>query len=228
MVIGNGLLAKTFVHYKYNKEVVIFASGVSNSLESDAVEFNREFKLLKKTIAKYPAIKLVYFSTLSIEDESVKHRAYIKHKLQLENYIKKNVSNYLIGRVSNVVGPIGNTHTIINYLVHAIKNGDQLDVWKQAERNIIDKEDVSFIVDELLKKKNKSSIVNIALSENILVTDIVLQIELYLQKKANANYINRGNKLSIDVREISKEITVLEKKHGKGIEYLNHLLKKYY
>jgi len=228
MVVGNGLLAKTFAHYKNNNEVVVFASGVSNSLETKEAAFRREFELLKKTITKYPALKLVYFSTLSIEDESVKGRAYIKHKLQLENYIKKNVSNYLIGRVSNVVGPIGNTHTIINYLVNAIKNGDQLDVWKQAERNIIDKEDVRFIIDELLKKKTKNGTVNIALSESLLVTDIVSQIELYLQKKANANFINKGSKLTIDVSEISEEIIILERKHGKGINYLDHLLKKYY
>ena len=33
MVIGNGLLAKEFNFYKNNEQIVIFASGVSNSKE---------------------------------------------------------------------------------------------------------------------------------------------------------------------------------------------------
>ncbi len=228
MVIGSGLMAKTFSNYENSKEVLIFASGVSNSTETDPKQFNREYSLLKNTIALNPDYLLVYFSTLSIEDESVKKRPYIKHKLQLENYIKNHASKYIIARVSNVVGPVGNSHTIINYLVNAIKKGEKLDVWKLAERNIIDKEDVKFIIDELLKKKCSNKVVNVALSENILVTAIVSQIELYLQKKANAIYLNKGNKLSIDISVISEEITTLEKRHGKGIKYLNHLLKKYY
>ena len=228
MVVGNGLMAKTFASHKKTKEVLIFASGVSNSTETDSIQFTREFNLLKNTMAAYPTYKLVYFSTLSIEDKIVRDRPYIKHKLELEYYIEQNASKYLIARVSNVVGANGNSHTIINYLVNAIKKGDDIEVWKFAERNIICSEDVKFIIDSLLIEKSENGIVNIASSKSLLVVDIVSQIELYLQNKVNAVFLTKGNKLNIDVSEISKELAILENKHGNGLVYLNHLLKKYY
>jgi hypothetical protein len=206
MVIGNGLLAKTFESYRNSEEILIFASGVSNSTEKDPLQFSREFDLLKKTIKAYPSFKLVYFSTLSIEDKSVQERPYIKHKLQLEDYIKKNANKYLIARVSNVVGEIGNTHTIINYLVKAVKNEDPIEIWQLAERNIIDKDDLKYIIDELLRRNCTNKIVNVALSQSLLVTDIVSQIELYLQKKADARFINKGNSLHINVSKIDFSI----------------------
>ena len=52
MIIGNGLLAKAFIEYKNNDEIVIFASGVSNSLEEKQSEFKRETDLLKLAILK--------------------------------------------------------------------------------------------------------------------------------------------------------------------------------
>lgn len=228
MVIGSGIMAKTFASYKDSKEVLIFASGVSNSTEIDSLQFLREFDLLKNAIIAYPDFKLIYFSTLSIEDEAVQDRPYIKHKLQLEDYIKKNVKKYLITRVSNVVGPNGNSHTIINYLVNAIKNEDCIEVWELAERNIIGKDDVKFIIDNLIKLNTENRIINIASSKSLLVTDIVLQIEQFLQKKAKTVFLAKGNVLNIDVSEIAEELAILEKRHGKGLVYLNHLLKKYY
>jgi len=228
MVIGSGLMAKTFASYKNSKEVLIFASGVSNSTETDSQEFLREFNLLKKTIATYPDFKLIYFSTLSIEDKAVQDRPYIKHKLLLENYIKKNVSRYLIARVSNVVGPGGNSHTIINYFVNAIKNEERIEVWQLAERNIIGNKEVKFITDALLMLNIENRVINIASNKSLLVTEIVSEIELFLKKKANAIFIPKGNILNIDVSEIASELAILEQKHGKGVLYLRHLLNMYY
>lgn len=108
MVIGNGLLAKTFETYHASNDVLIFASGVSNSKETNPEAFKRELALLKATIQNYPKAKLVYFSTASITDASVNTSAYVQHKIALENYIKSTTTNYLILRVSNVVGVNGN------------------------------------------------------------------------------------------------------------------------
>lgn len=228
MVIGTGLIAKKFSNFIKNKEVLIFASGVSNSTESDAKQFLREFDLLKKTIASNPKVQLVYFSTLSIEDPLVKKRPYIHHKLALEKYIKENCNHFLICRVSNVVGQNGNSNTIINYLVRNIKSQEKIEIWKDAERNIIDIDDVKYIIEELLNRNVSNKVVTVAMSKNISVVDIVSQIELHLHIKANASYINKGEKLIINTSEIVNELKMVVQKKGDGIKYIASLLNKYY
>jgi hypothetical protein len=53
MIIGNGLIAKSFKKKKnYFKNVIIFASGVSNSKNTNLKEFKREEKLVKKLLKK--------------------------------------------------------------------------------------------------------------------------------------------------------------------------------
>ena len=60
MIIGNGLIAKSFENY--NLDCIIFASGVSSSKEKSRDNFLREVNLLKETISNNPDKKIVYFS----------------------------------------------------------------------------------------------------------------------------------------------------------------------
>ena len=50
MIIGSGLLASEFSDLEENNSIVIFASGVSNSLETNNAKFNREEQLITNTI----------------------------------------------------------------------------------------------------------------------------------------------------------------------------------
>ena len=52
MVVGSGLLAQTFAHFKETETIIVFASGVSNSQEQDIVPFEREIKLLNEHLAE--------------------------------------------------------------------------------------------------------------------------------------------------------------------------------
>lgn len=228
MVVGKGLLAKTFETYKTSKEILIFASGVSNSKETNPNAFKREFELLKATISNYPNAKLVYFSTVSITDASVNNSAYVQHKIKLENYIKAQTHQYLILRVSNVVGAIGNSNTIMNFLVAAVKEQQEITIWSKAERNFIDVEDVFCIVDALLTKNASNRTINVAMSESLLVKDVLKQIENFLGNKARVSYVNKGNALPIDVSDITHELNIVEAKNGNGQTYIMHMLEKYY
>lgn len=228
MVIGNGLIAKTFNDYINDKDIIIFASGVSNSTEKNSLSFEREYKLLKDTITKFSTVKFIYFSTCSIDDDSVNERPYVKHKLVLENYIILHVKRYLIFRVSNVIGYQGNAHTILNFLVSHVKNGSEIELWKFAERNLIDAEDVKLIVDDVLKKNINNRIVNIALKESSLVVNIVEQIEVFFNLKANVRLVDKGNSLHIDTSKITSSLDKIESLKGTGLQYINNLLLKYY
>src|SRR5690349_6695322 len=104
MVIGNGMIAKRFNSYKDNKDVLIFASGVSNSKNRNQAQYDRESDLLEKTIEANPSKVLVYFSTCSIKDPGEANSPYVEHKKQLEDLIQKKLERYYIFRVSNIAG----------------------------------------------------------------------------------------------------------------------------
>lgn len=228
MVIGSGLLAKIFAKYNDVTDIIIFASGVSNSKETNPKAYKREFDLLKETSKRYPEAKLVYFSSASITDTSVSHNAYVKHKLAIEQYIKTKIPRYLILRVSNVVGAKGNPNTIMNFLVAAVKEQQPITLWTKAERNIIDVEDVFFIVDSLLTKAIGNTTVNIAVRNSIRVQDLLMQIECFIGQKAQVSYQDKGSALVIPIGDISCELNAVELNYGRGQAYINHLLKKYY
>ncbi|PQL92011.1 NAD-dependent epimerase/dehydratase family protein [Apibacter adventoris] len=224
MIIGRGLIANIFKDI--NKEdIIFFASGVSNSLETDANQFRRERDLIEKTIEENPTKKFVYFSTCSIYDSSKYASAYVLHKLDMENLIEKIAQNFLICRVSNAVGNGGNSNLLINYLVNNIKENNPILVHQKATRNLIDVEDIGNITLRLLDEKI-NTIQNIAYIENFSVLEIVFALEKYLSKSAIIKLLNKGESYTIDTSYIVDYF----KKNNKMIkmEYLNTLLKRYY
>ncbi|WP_040278201.1 NAD-dependent epimerase/dehydratase family protein [Psychroserpens damuponensis] len=228
MVVGNGLIGRTFSNYKLNKEVLIFASGVSNSSANNHEDFEREKRLFLESISKYTFKRAIYFSTCSIYDDSILGSAYVKHKLEMEELVRNNCTDYIIFRVSNVVGKIGNPNTLINYFTNAVTNVQPIKIWKQAQRNIIDIEDVKFIVERKIHLGTKNKTINIAVRKSEFVVDILAQVEHYLGKVSRKELISKGCELQIDTCDISDELSVIESKKGEGLQYINTLLRKYY
>ncbi len=74
MVIGNGLIGNIFKLVD-SDNYLIFASGVSNSMENNDGEFNREFDLLKSHINTNK--KFIYFSTVNINDDNRKYFCFL-------------------------------------------------------------------------------------------------------------------------------------------------------
>lgn len=224
MIIGRGLIANIFRDIN-REDIIFFASGVSNSLETDTNQFRRERDLIEKTIEENPTKKFVYFSTCSIYDSSKYASAYVLHKLDMENLIEKIAQNFLICRVSNAVGNGGNSNLLINYLVNNIKENNPILVHQKATRNLIDVEDVGNITLRLLDEKI-NAIQNIAYIENFSILEIVFALEKYLSKSAIIKLLNKGESYTIDTSYIVDYF----KKNNKMIkmEYLNTLLKRYY
>ena len=79
MVIGDGLIATAFSKYK-DSNVVIFASGISNSTECDFLKFQQERFLLEDIIDIYRNNKIVYFSSVDM-----RLTPYFSHKKQMED-----------------------------------------------------------------------------------------------------------------------------------------------
>lgn len=225
MIVGDGLIASLF--YDFDREdVIFFASGVSNSLETREEEFLREENLIRNTIKKNPNKVFLYFSTCSIYDSSKTESQYVLHKLKMEQIIAKLSPKYLILRLSNAVGNGGNPNLLINYLVRSVKNEETINVHTRATRNLIDTEDIKNIVLDLVKKQDYNKIINVAYPENYSIIEILQIIEKFFNIKTNLNLIKAGSGYNINIPDVESYF-INNNLINKEL-YLCNILKKYY
>jgi nucleoside-diphosphate-sugar epimerase len=210
MVIGSGIVAKSFELYNESEDVIIFASGVSNSKLAVRSEFEREQNLLIKTLEKHEGVPVVYFSTFNLYDPEENNSPYCLHKLNMEELIAANSIDYKIFRLGHVASYSAKQYTILSFLYNAIKDGGYFELWKYASRNIIDIEDVSkicsFIIDNNLYS---NQITNICNSKNSTILEIVSILERILHKKANYSLVDKGGCPVVDnskIKTIAKDL----------------------
>lgn len=218
MIIGNGILANA-VKYCDKETVVFFASGVSNSLEKDPSEFEREFGLLKTTVEKHADKKLVYFSTCSIYDPTKTDSPYVIHKLKIEKFIAENCTNFVIFRVGNAVGKGGNPNTLINFLKNSIVSETQFTLHSNAGRILIGIDDIALFTDRYLGNLN-NEIVNLAYPYQYTLSEILSQLEEHLDKSAVYENTDEGSFYTIEFSPLTREFFT-------GISSENYLKKLY-
>ena len=227
MVIGNGMIAKRFSFYTDDNRWLVFASGVSHSLENSPEEFEREKTLLENSIENNPGKTLVYFSTCSIYDPSLHHSAYVLHKLRMEELITTSASSYIIFRVSNPVGKTNNHHTVLNFFVEHIVTQTFFTVWKYASRNLLDIDDMFALCHHIMQgSRQLNKILNVANPVIYPVTAIIEAIETHVNKKGNFVLAEKGNSPLIDTSEIQPLFNQLHIEFGQL--YLPKLLQKYF
>lgn len=225
MIIGNGLIASLFKN-KDKEDIIFFASGVSNSLETRKEEFLREEKLILEAINKNPDSFFVYFSTCSIYDSSKNGSQYVNHKLKMERIIENSCPKYLLLRVSNAVGKGGNPNLLMNYIIRSVKNNEQITVQTLATRNLIDAEDIKKITFRLIENNLCNKIINIAYPQNYSIIEIMEIVERFYDIKLDINLVKAGQNYAISIPEVEdyfKENNLTDKD-----AYLCNLLKNYY
>ena len=225
MIIGNGLIASLFADCD-QENIIFFASGVSNSLETKKEEFLREENLIKKTITENPNKVFIYFSTCSIYDSSKAESQYVLHKLKMEQIIIQLCPQYLILRLSNAVGNGGNPNLLINYLVRSVKNSETINVHTKATRNLIDVEDIKNITNQLIDKQYFNKIINIAYPENYTIIEILEIMEKFYQTKLYLNLVKSGSGYGIDTHDV--ESYFIQHALTNKETYLHKILEKYY
>ena len=227
MIIGSGLLASEFAKkYAERSDIIIFASGVSNSNEVNNEEFAREKNLLQRYMIKSTG-KFVYFSTCSIYDPEMKTKPYVLHKMEMERLIINKSPSCTIFRLPQVVGKNRNKNTLTNYLYDRISANEEFKVWRDAHRYLIDVCDVEEIVNGILiRGQDKEKIINIAPPTSISVLNIIKIIEKILIKKANYCLVDGGGVYNIDAIQANK-VAVLQKINFDN-NYPDRILRKYY
>ncbi|MFC7346659.1 NAD-dependent epimerase/dehydratase family protein [Chryseobacterium zhengzhouense] len=225
MIVGKGLIASLFTDYD-REDVIFFASGVSNSLETNEEEFLKEENLVRSTIAENVGKIFIYFSTCSIYDSSKTGSDYVLHKLKMEQIIKKSSDRFLILRVSNAVGNGGNPNLLMNYIVNAVKNNETINVHTQATRNLIDVEDIRNITFNLLEKMSLNRIANVAYIRNYSILEILKIVEKFYNKKVETNLIRNGSGYDINIPDM--EDYFIENNLMNKEVYLHNILSKYF
>lgn len=132
MIIGNGDIAYALQELEEDNKI-FFASGVSNSGETDEKQYDREVNLLRsQDWDKH----LVYFSSLCVFYSDTR---YAKHKRYMEGIVSSLFSRYTIVRLGNITFGT-NPHTIINALREKKRKGEEIEV-QDVYRYLVDKDE---------------------------------------------------------------------------------------
>ena len=225
MIIGNGLIANLFKN-EDRENVVFFASGVSNSLETEKSAFLREENLLRKHLTENPEKIFIYFSTCSIYDSSKNASLYVNHKLKMERLVEELAKKYVILRVSNAVGKGGNPNLLMNYLVNAFHQEKEITVHTLATRNLIDADDIKKITLKFINENILNRIINVAYLENFSTSEILEILEKYFNKSAKTSLVKSGQSYLISIPEVESYFT--ENNLTNKENYLLRILERYY
>lgn len=184
MVIGNGLIASAFMKdYRKDDRFVIFASGVSNSSETDDYIFEKEEVVLRETIDDNSDKHLVYFTSFHYANI----KKYVKHKIHMEVIIRNAGINYTILKLPQVIGMGGNINNLFNYLIFNIRNDNVVNVYNNTFRSLIDVEDIKRIVDIAVDLPVKYII--FPYIEKLLVRDIITLIAKALNVDPKISFV---------------------------------------
>lgn len=227
MVVGGGQLAKAFSSYKNNTDVVIFASGVSNSNCTGILEFKREESLLVNTLKENENKIFVYFSSCALSAEEYPKNAYYDHKAEMERVIQKHSNNYLIFRVPQLFGKLIPHGTLINFIYGTVKNEIRFEIYDNAYRYVIEINDVVKLVTTYIQySANRCSIIDIANTYRYSISDIVNVFEKLLNKKANVKLVHKEDQYTLDLTYVQSFIVTNNIDIHFGKDYLEQKLKE--
>lgn len=226
MIVGKGLLARAFEpHFGKDPHVTIFASGVSNSLETRPNEFEREHALLRDLLEK-GAKRFIYFGSCGVTASGPDLTPYMEHKRAMETLVRS-VPGGLVLRLPQVVGRTDNPHTLTNFLRDRIVSGEHFTVWSHAERNLVDIDDIVTIGTALAAGLSDDvTMVSIAALRSMPVPDIVKIFETVLNRRANFSVVEKGGPMAIDTTVVERVSAGLGIDLGEG--YIANVIHKYY
>jgi len=197
IVVGSGMMARYFSASSFQRKVLIFASGVSNSKEVETREFQRERDLLEKVVERNQGLEIIYFSSTNIL--SPNFSAYFEHKISMEELLCALTERYYIFRLPQVVGVVMN-NTLISYLARSCMECTCVDIHEYAVRNLIDVEDVIRIVTFLVNERiGAGSAQILASGSNVKVTDLVEEVCEILGVPCVINSIPKGDDQTVSI-----------------------------
>lgn len=138
MIIGSGNIASVLTD---REGAIFFASGVSNSGCVNEDEFLRE----QLSIRCNPKnLCFFYFSSIQAV---IKDTPYLRHKLEMENLVRKYYANHNIIRIGNIDWD-KNPNTFLNFLRNKIANNEEVKILDEY-RYMIDSKTLNMLCQSL-------------------------------------------------------------------------------
>lgn len=226
MIIGNGFLASAFNH-QIEENLVIFASGVSDSSCTDGRSFLREEQLLLNTIAETQDKFFIYFSSCGVISHDLLGVPYYRHKLKMEQIICSTHPQYLIFRLPQVIGKSRNNKTLVNNFFESVSAGHKITLHRFSKRYFIDIDHIVLFVVHVYKGKVlKNKIVNIACPIEYTALELLQVIETLTGLSANYQLEDSGSSYSLDTSMFSNEAPILQIELSDS--YLMRAIQKHY
>jgi len=226
MIVGAGMMAKAFSAFAPHRGIVIFASGVSDSLEERPEAFERERNLLLGTRQQHPDKLMVYFGTCSVVDPDRRDTPYVAHKLAMEALLERAKGPWMILRLPLVIGPPHPARTLAQFLYEHIVQGERFEVWQHATRYPIDVADAFRIASVFIGQKGLwNRRINLALRA-FRVLDFVRALERIVGKPARYDLVPKGMHYEVhcpEVRAIARQVDL-----DYSDQYLERVLGKYF
>ena len=218
-IIGNGMIAKSLhPHQDQFPDYVVFASGVSNSLEENPKAFEREYDLLYKTLheCREEGHCLLYFSsggTIYGNYEQPRTEsspvfplnAYGRHKLFCEAIIERSGVDYLILRLPQLVGSKQNPNQLVSRLVEQACAG-HAKIYDWATRDLLDVDDLMRIINHILVLRLHNETLVVASGYSVSVRHIFDEIQLALATNAEITTLERGDRQQYDISKLKRLI----------------------
>jgi nucleoside-diphosphate-sugar epimerase len=186
------------------ENIVLLASGVSDSTCSNQESFERERILIQTHLKRNPNKKFVYFSSCALSaDDQYASTPYYIHKRNMERLIKSQTNQYYIFRIPQLFGCFFSHKTIINSFYESIVNEALFNVYDDAYRYLIHIDDVKKLVLAYLSFSEPLT-VDIANPYRYKVLEIVQILEDTLQQKANYQLIHKTDKYFLNLTSMEK------------------------
>ncbi|MEU2793377.1 NAD-dependent epimerase/dehydratase family protein [Streptomyces sp. NPDC007100] len=240
-IVGRGFLAGHLAGISdHHPDVVALAAGVSAAGDIPPEQYTRESARLYEVLryCEKHNRRLVFFSTASAGMYSVPGASpgredgpvypatpYGRHKLALEAVVKSSDVEYLILRLSHVVGRHQPAHQLLPALVRQLVAG-RLRVYRGAQRDLIDVEDVVKIVHTLLVDGRTRDVVNVASGHAPHIEDIVAHMENLLGTRAEKTYVAASGAQPVSIDKLCRLVPPVYGL-GFGPDYYRGVLDKY-
>ena len=227
---GRGFVAKNFkktLRLLKKNNAIIYAAGISNSKIKSKSALKRELNEIKNFRKYLDKKTLIYISTCSVNDNSRNKSLYVKNKIKIENFIKKDFNKFIILRFPELVGRSKNPNTLFNYFKNKIKNKKKFSVFAGVKRNLLDIDDAIKISKFIIKnKKNYNKVFNVINKHFYNPLKIVKIFETELKIKANYTIIKKKKKKwKMNYKQIRK--IVAQANIDFDYNYCEKLIKKY-
>ncbi|MFE0026792.1 NAD-dependent epimerase/dehydratase family protein [Amycolatopsis sp. NPDC059021] len=238
-VMGSGFLAANLATLATSHPgVVVAAFGVSVASGIPEADFAREATRLYELISRCERRqeKLVFFSTASAamysmsgetgrEDGPVfPSTAYGRHNLALEAVLAASPVDYLVLRLTHVVGPAQHAQMLVPSLVRQIQSG-VVRLHRGARRDLIDVADLVTVVDRLLATGVSRTVVNVASGTAVPIERLVDHIEAELGVRADREYVSDVTSRPVSIARLRGLVPEIARIGGE--DYYRRVLSKY-